>query len=113
MSDAPTWMDRIMSIGEKKITEWVNTILTAKGCQASKELPLELRRKIEEIVSFVVSSLDLPTRKDLDEINQRLDTLNGKLVGLSLKVEKLAEREKAATAGARKGSKKKDDETST
>jgi len=107
MSEPAVWKDRIIDIGEKKITEWVNQILSSKGCQWPKESPMDLRRSIEEIVSFFLSSLDLPTRKDIDEINRRIETLNGKLVALSLKMEKMAEGGKAVAAGARKTTRKK------
>lgn len=107
MSEPGAWKDRIVDIGEKKITEWVNQILSSKGCKWPTEPPAALRRSIEELVSLVLSSLDLPTRKDIDEINRRIETLNGKLVALSLKMEKMAEGGKNVAAGTRARTRKK------
>ena len=93
MNGATGWKERIMDIGEKKITELVNQVLSAKGCEWSKEGPAELKKRIEELLLSLITSLDLPTKRDLDELNRRLETLNGKVVSLSLKVEKTLEGE--------------------
>lgn len=97
MSEVAGWKERIMDIGERRVTEWVNQVLSAKNWRATKgglkEGSIELRKRAEELILFLFSSLDLPTRKDLDDFNRRLEILNGKVVSLTLKVEKILEEE--------------------
>ena len=95
-----------MDMGEKRVTELVNQILSAKTCQGNKgglrENHVELRKKAEELFASLCSLLELPTRKDLDDLSHRLEVLNGKVVSLTLKMEKLVEQQHKKTDGLEK-----------
>jgi hypothetical protein len=53
----------------KKAVKWVNQVLSAKTFEGTKEgfreSSLELEKRAEELLFFLFSSPDVPTRKDL------------------------------------------------
>ncbi len=51
--------------------------------QKYEEARSNLDRKIESSIEKVITKLELPTKKDIQELNNRIDELNKKIAGLN------------------------------
>jgi vacuolar-type H+-ATPase subunit D/Vma8 len=87
-----------------RLTEEVlgnETLSQALGLAMRKGI--ETKGKIDRNVQTVLQLLNLPTRADLARLQTKLEVIQGSLVNLSLKVDRLlAEREQVARRAARK-----------
>ncbi|HWM84851.1 MAG TPA: hypothetical protein VNO33_03410 [Kofleriaceae bacterium] len=54
-------------------------IAGAKAAQRVQEVPVKLRSALQQAVGKVRDGLDLPSRRDLSELSQRIDDLDRKL----------------------------------
>ncbi|HWP67113.1 MAG TPA: hypothetical protein VNO26_14540 [Candidatus Limnocylindria bacterium] len=70
---------------------------------AAMKKGLETKGRIDRNVQTMLQMLNLPTRADLARLNTKLEVIQGSLVNLSLKVDRLlAEREANGRRPARK-----------
>jgi polyhydroxyalkanoate synthesis regulator phasin len=87
------WNERFMKIGEEKVTQLVNQILSRSyGGRCSVE------RTVEE----VIASLNLPSREEMAQLNAELQELNGKLEGVLSRLDELQKRAAVKKGAARK-----------
>jgi len=68
-------MDELVKKGE--MTEKEAKEAVAEFVEKSKQAKKDLEEKIEQISSGLVKRMNVPTRKELDEIKERLDRLEG------------------------------------
>ena len=85
---------------KQKLTDLPGKILEEDALLNNLDKALDMTRetkvRFDRAVQVFMNVLNLPTVDDLNELNRRIDSLNGKIVGLSLKLDRLmsAEREK-------------------
>lgn len=89
---------------KQKLTDLPGKILEEDALLNNLDKALDMTKetkvRFDRAVQVFMNVLNLPTVDDLNELNRRIDSLNGKIVGLSLKLDKLmsAEKEKQSAA---------------
>jgi len=93
---------KILEAGEEKITEITNQVLDGSkmisNLDKAFDVTRETREKLDKGVQQILNAMNLPTLADLETLSKRIESLNGKLVSLSLQVDRLIalRKEKAA-----------------
>ena len=94
---------KIIEAGEEKITELTNQVLDGSkmisNLDKAFEVTRETREKLDKGVQQILNAMNLPTLADLEALSKRIESLNGKLVSLSLKVDRVIARKKEKAAG--------------
>ena len=105
MAKAKPGIRKILEASEDKITEITNQVLDGSKMISNLDKAFEVTRdtrdKLDKGVQHIISAMNLPSLADVESMNRRVESLNGKLVSLLLKVDRLIEmkQEKALKAG--------------
>jgi hypothetical protein len=87
------WNERFMKIGEEKVTQLVNQILSRSYGG---------RCKVEGTVEEVIASLDLPSRQEMAEVNAKVQELSARLESVLLRLDEIQQRLPAKKSSSRK-----------
>lgn len=102
--------------GEDVVQVLREDLLASPGAQLGKTAgrAAEAKKRVDENIQFVLSALSLPSRADYQRLSTKVDALQGSLVNVSMKLDRLLAAEapapprpvRARPAGAKKGVRK-------
>lgn len=88
-----TILKKILSLGEDRLTDLSNQLLENKAFASALEQAIErgmkTKKNVDRNMQIALGLLNLPSKKDYKSLNDKIESLNGKIVSLSLKVDKL------------------------
>lgn len=108
MSESKSVVKKIVSMGEERVAEIVEELMSNEKVSAVVAKALSrtqgLKARLDKNVSLALSLLNQPTREDFDKLRKQVRHLERSLEDLSEKVDELAKaathKKKAATAKA-------------
>jgi len=113
-SNTDTLFRRIVSLGEDGLTDLSNRLLENKAFARALEQALErgfkTKKNVDRNMQIALGLLNMPSKRDYKNLSDKIESLNGKIVSLSLKVDKVVaavEPEKKRTPPKRKPPTKK------
>ena len=91
------WSDTLLTLGEEKITQLVNQILSKShsGCE-----------KKQVWIEEYIQDLDLASRKEMEDLKEKVESLNAKIAGLTVRLEELQKGVGKAAPKKKKAAKK-------
>ena len=78
-------------------------LLAGPGAQLGKtaERAAEAKKRVDENIQIVLSALNLPSRADYQRLSTKIDALQGSLVNVSMKLDRLLAAERPPSSPAR------------
>jgi hypothetical protein len=109
--EARTLIDRLRGLSEDGIASFFSEVMANENLRrqlgrAGERLTANKHifdRNVESVLDFV----NLPSKRDVRELKLRLDHLNSQFTNLSMKVDRLLDRERAAPAARSGGARKR------
>ncbi len=90
-----TLLDELRDQGEKLIMGVINDFLTKKTFPGTRKKIDDAHRHIDRNLNLVLYTLNLPSRRDLDRIERKIETMNEKARILTGKIDELLRAERS------------------
>jgi len=91
--EAFKWSETVFKIGEEKVTQLVNQVLSRHygGCA-----------KDQALIQEIVEDLALPIRQEVEDLKQQMEALNQKVANLAGQLEDLLKSSPAASGASKR-----------
>jgi len=106
----PSLWQRLVGAGEERVAQFAEEVLA--NPHVTEALSNALRRaartkgQVDRNMQFLLGALNLPSRSDFNRLVSKVEALQGSLVNLNIKLDRLlAEREPKRRAAPRRGAK--------
>lgn len=95
---------RLRQLSEEGLTSLFNEVMTnermRKGLGRAGARFMENKQSFDRNIEQVLEFFNVPSRRDVRDLKSRLDHLSSQLLNLSIKVDRLAERDEQSQAPA-------------
>jgi hypothetical protein len=92
---------RLLSLGERQLSQLAADILAnprvAEAFSRALQRAFETKGRVDKNMQTLLAMLNLPSRADYTRLQSRLDALQGSLVNLNLKLDRLLAEKKPRT----------------
>ena len=106
MAEEKTVFERLYELGEENFARFVEEMLTspvfAQSLDRSLRNAAETKEKVDQNITALLSLLNLPSKADYDRLAAQVETLQGSLVNLNLKLDRLLAEQKKPRRSAKK-----------
>jgi hypothetical protein len=100
MSEIKGLQQKLLNLGTEKIQELVGELMKSEKFQAAAATAatqaMQAKGRFDKNMQLLLGLLNLPSKKDLRRVNEKIESLNGKIVALTAKIDRLAEQEGSA-----------------
>lgn len=108
--DEPTILQRLFSLGEERMNKLLEELMSnprfAEALGKAVQTALETKGRVDRNMQTVLSILNLPSKSDYRKLATKIEALQGSLVNLNIKLDRiLAAQQAAAKAPAPKAEK--------
>jgi polyhydroxyalkanoate synthesis regulator phasin len=102
--EAESLLERLRQMSEEGVASFLNELMANEAWRRrlgrAGERFLANKQSFDRNVETILDFVNIPSKRDVRELKLRLDHLNGQLVNLSMKIDRmLAESEPEATGG--------------
>jgi len=91
--EEPTLLGRVYERGEETLGQLLDDLFGRRGVvgqvRDTAQRASEARRRLDRNMQFLLKMLNVPSRADYDKLVARVDTLQGSLVNVSMKLDRL------------------------
>jgi hypothetical protein len=106
MAEEKTLFEKLYEVGEENLARFVEEILSspvfAEEVDCTLRNAAETKGKVDQNIAALLSLLNLPSKADYDRLAAQVEAVQGSLVNLNLKLDRLlAEKKKKARRTAR------------
>lgn len=107
MAEEKTLFEKLCEVGGKNLARFVEEILSSpvftEGIDRTLRNAAETKGKVDQNIAALLSLLNLPSKADYNRLAEQLETVQGSLVNLNLKLDRLlAKQKKKARRTAKK-----------
>ncbi len=100
MAEEKTLLEKLCELGEENLARFVEELRSspvfAEGIDRTLQNAAETKGKVDQNIAALLSLLNLPSKADYDSLAARLETVQGSLVNLNLKLDRLLAKQKKA-----------------
>ncbi|MGH7933814.1 MAG: hypothetical protein ACREQN_11710 [Candidatus Binataceae bacterium] len=106
-SDAESLIAKVRQMSEAGVTSFFNEVMASENLRRrvgrAGERLLANKGSFDRNVETVLDFVNIPSKRDVRELKARLDHLNGQLVSLSMKIDRMLEHGEKQPPAARPG----------
>jgi polyhydroxyalkanoate synthesis regulator phasin len=103
--EAENLLDRLRQMSEEGVSSFLNELMANEAWRRrlgrAGERFLANKQSFDRNVETVLDFVNIPSKRDVRELKARLDHLNGQLVNLSMKIDRLLAESEPGTAQIR------------
>jgi hypothetical protein len=93
MSEEKTLFEKLYEVGEENLARFTEEVLSDPVCSDTMDQTLrnaaKTKEKVDQNIAALLSLLNLPSKVDYDRLLAKVETLQGSLVNVSVKLDRL------------------------
>lgn len=95
---------RLFGAGEERLGQVAEDLLSSQRVReaitSTFQTAVRTKGQVDRNMEMILAALNLPTRRDFDKLYAKVESLQGSLINLSIKLDRLAAQQAAAAAAA-------------
>ncbi len=104
MAEEKTVLEKLCEVGEENLARFVaelrsSPIFAEEIDRTLRSAAAETRERVDQNIAALLSLLNLPSKADYDSLATQLETVQGSLVNLNLKLDRLLAKQKKTRTG--------------
>jgi hypothetical protein len=106
--EAETLLERLRQMSEEGVSSFLNELMANEAWRRrlgrAGERFLANKQSFDRNVETILDFVNIPSKRDVRELKTRLDHLNGQVVNLSMKIDRIMAGSEIAVTGTQSGS---------